>query len=146
MIIAVIGSRSLTIEDLGEYLPSETTEIVSGGAKGVDTSAREYAQTHGIKFTEFLPDYKKYGKAAPLKRNLAIIAHAQTVLAFWDGESRGTKYVIDSCRDVGVPVKVFMPNEKGGFEVWRKFTVEDLLVLLLAFAGYALWFGDIAQS
>jgi predicted Rossmann fold nucleotide-binding protein DprA/Smf involved in DNA uptake len=133
----------LTVEDLGKYLPSDTTEIVSGGAKGVDTSAREYAQAHGIKLTEFLPDYKTYGKTAPLKRNLAIIAHAQTVLAFWDGESRGTKYVIDNCREVGVPVKVLMSDDKGGFEVWRRFAVEDLFVLLLAVTGYFLWFLDI---
>jgi len=143
VIVAIIGSRSLAIKDLGKYLPSDTTEIVSGGVKGVDTSARNYAQAHGIKLTEFLPDYKTYGKAAPLKRNLAIIAHAQTVLAFWDGESRGTKYVIDNCQEVGVPVKVLMSDDKGGFEVWRRFTVEDLFVLLLAVTGYFLWFLDI---
>ena len=42
MKVAVIGSRNLTVENLGQYLPEETTEIVSGGAKGVDTCAREY--------------------------------------------------------------------------------------------------------
>lgn len=43
MCIAIIGSRTLSIPDLGIYLPKDTTEIISGGAKGVDTSAREYA-------------------------------------------------------------------------------------------------------
>jgi len=146
MVVAVVGSRDLTVEDLGKYLPPETNEIVSGGAKGVDTSAREYAIAHGVKLTEFLPDYEKHGQAAPLKRNLAIIAHAQTVLAFWDGESRGTKYVINNCRKLGVPVKVFMPDDKSGF-VFRgdgKFSVEEAFVLLMAFAGYFLWFLDIA--
>ncbi|MDR2533119.1 MAG: DUF2493 domain-containing protein [Oscillospiraceae bacterium] len=146
MKVAVIGSRGLVVPNLGDFLPPDTTEIVSGGAKGVDTSAREYAQAHGIKLTEFLPDYKTYGKTAPLKRNLAIIANAQTVLAFWDGESRGTKYVIDNCRKNNAPCKVFMPDERGGFEVWRKFAVEDFFLLLSAFTGYALWFLDIAQS
>ena len=42
MKVAVIGSRNLTVEDLGQYLPEETTEIVSGGTKGVDACAREY--------------------------------------------------------------------------------------------------------
>ena len=47
MKVAVIGSRGLNVSDLGRYLPENTTEIVSGGAKGVDTSAREYALAHG---------------------------------------------------------------------------------------------------
>ena len=49
MKVAVIGSRGLSVSDLGRYLPENTTEIVSGGAKGVDTSARKYALAHGIK-------------------------------------------------------------------------------------------------
>ncbi len=109
MRVAVIGSRGLSIDDLGKYLPPETTEIVSGGAIGVDTCAREYALQHGIKLTEFLPDYKTYGKSAPLKRNITIIEYSNIVLAFWDGKSRGTKFVIDNCRKMGVPVKVFKP-------------------------------------
>ena len=91
MIVAVIGSRGLAVKNLGKYLPKDTTEIVSGGAKGVDPSAREYALAHGIQLTEFLPDYEKYGRSAPLKRNITIIESADLVLAFWDGQSRGTK-------------------------------------------------------
>lgn len=107
MKIAVIGSRGLTVKDLGKYLPEGTTEIISGGAKGVDASAREYALAHDIKLTEFRPDYARFGKGAPLKRNLEIINNADMVLAFWDGVSRGTKFVIDNCEKRGVMVKVF---------------------------------------
>lgn len=60
MKVAVIGSKNIQIENLSEYLPRETTEIVSGGAKGVDTSAREYAIANSIKLTEYLPEYSKY--------------------------------------------------------------------------------------
>ena len=42
MKVAVIGSRNLTVANLEKYLPAGVTEIVSGGARGVDTSAREY--------------------------------------------------------------------------------------------------------
>ena len=108
MKVAVIGSRNLSVPNLGEYLLAETTELVSGGAKGVDTSAREYAKTHGIKLTEFLPDYTKYGRGAPLRRNIQIIEHADLVLAFWDGKSRGTKYVIDNCNKLGKPMQIIM--------------------------------------
>ena len=107
MVVAIVGSRGLHVNDLGKYLPDGVTEIVSGGAKGIDMCAREYALSHDIKFTEFLPEYEKYGKAAPLKRNIAIIEHADLVLAFWDGYSRGTKYVIDNCKSRHTSVKVF---------------------------------------
>lgn len=108
MKVAVIGSRGLTVSDLGRYLPENTTEIVSGGAKGVDTSAREYAKKNGIKLTEFLPEYTRFGRSAPLKRNITIIEYADIVLAFWDGKSRGTKFVIDNCRKLGVEVRVYI--------------------------------------
>jgi len=108
MRVAVIGSRGLQINNLEEYLPEDVTEIVSGGAKGVDSSAREYALAHGLKITEFLPEYIKYGRAAPLKRNMTIIRNADIVLAFWDGESRGTKFVIDACKKYHVPVNVYI--------------------------------------
>ena len=108
MKVAVIGSRGLSVSDLGRYLPENTTEIVSGGAKGVDTSAREYALSHGIKLTEFLPEYTRFGRSAPLKRNITIIEYSDIVLAFWDGKSRGTKFVIDICRKLGVEVRVYI--------------------------------------
>ena len=112
MRVAVIGSRGLQIKNLEEYLPENVTEIVSGGAKGVDSSAREYALAHGLKITEFLPEYEKYGRAAPLKRNITIIENADIVLAFWDGESRGTKFVIDACKKYNVPVNVYINDSK----------------------------------
>ena len=112
MKVAVVGSRNLRIDDLGKYLPDGVTEIVSGGARGVDTSAREYALAHDIKLTELLPEYDQYGHSAPLRRNITIIKYADLVLAFWDGSSRGTKYVIDNCKRLGISVKVFVPQPK----------------------------------
>ena len=106
MKVAVIGSRGLTVNDLGKYLPEDTTEIVSGGAKGIDTCARDYALSHDLKLTEILPEYSRYGRGAPLKRNLQIIEYADVVIAFWDGKSKGTKYVIDNCKKQSVQVDV----------------------------------------
>ncbi len=109
MKVAVIGSRGLTINNLEEYLPAETNEIISGGAKGIDQCAKEYALSHGIKLTEFLPEYGKYGRTAPLVRNITIIKNSDIVLAFWDGRSHGTKFVIDKCREMGVKVDIIRP-------------------------------------
>jgi len=107
MKIAIIGSRGIVVQRLEEFLPATITEIISGGAKGVDMSARQFAMERGIKFTEFLPEYDKYGRSAPLKRNIQIIEYADIVLAFWDGVSRGTWHVIDQCKKRGVPCKAF---------------------------------------
>ena len=110
MKIAVIGSRGLSVGNLEKYMPEGVTEIVSGGARGVDTSAREYAHRCGLKLTEFLPDYDRYGRAAPLVRNKTIVEYADEVYAFWDRSSRGTKFVIDYARQIGKKVRVFAPG------------------------------------
>ena len=106
MRIAVIGSRNLEIQNLEDYLPPETTEIISGGAKGIDRCARIYALKHNIRLTEYLPEYNRYGRSAPLKRNLQIIQNADLVLAFWDGKSKGTAFVIQQCRKTGIPLQI----------------------------------------
>ena len=111
MRVAVVGSRSLSVKDLGEFLPEGVSEILSGGARGVDASAKEYAEAKGIPLREFLPEYERYGRAAPLRRNLALLAEADLVLAFWDGRSRGTAFVIRECHRRGVPHRVIREEE-----------------------------------
>ena len=106
MKVAIIGSRNLYVNDLQKFIPSETTEIVSGGAKGIDTCAARYAASHNIKLTVFLPEYNRYGKAAPLKRNLKIIEYADLVIAFWDGKSKGTKFVINNCKKQNIKLMI----------------------------------------
>ena len=108
MKVAIIGSRGLVTNDLGKYLPDGVTEIVSGGAMGIDTCAGAYASEKNIPLTEFLPEYRRYGRGAPLKRNEQIVDYADAVLAFWDGESRGTKFVIDYCNRLSKPVTVIL--------------------------------------
>lgn len=108
MKVAIIGSRNIIVEHLEDFLPQNITEIISGGAKGVDTSAKNYALTHNIKLVEFFPSYELYGRAAPLKRNEQIVQRAELILAFWDGKSRGTKYTINYARKHGVLTKVIL--------------------------------------
>ena len=128
MKVAVIGSRGLTaVNDLEKYLPEETTEIVSGGAHGIDACAKDYAHSHHLKLTEFLPEYALYGRAAPLKRNDLIVAYADMVLAFWDGQSRGTAYVIRKCRKSNKPCKVFnlMTNDSNNIFPQERDMIQD---------------------
>ena len=108
MRVAIIGSRRLQVVDLAACLPANTSQIISGGAKGIDACAKQYAFSHGIPYIEFLPDYGRYGKAAPLKRNQQIISCADLVIAFWDGASHGTGHAIALCRQRNVPVEIHL--------------------------------------
>ena len=106
MKVAVIGSRDIYIPNIGSYLPGDCTEIVSGGARGVDRCAESYAKDAGLKLKLFLPDYDSFGRKAPLIRNREIVDYADCVIAFWNGTSNGTRYVINYCRQVGKPCTV----------------------------------------
>ena len=106
MKVAVIGSRGIESVDLEEYLPKECDEIVSGGAKGVDRCAAAFAKEKGMKLTEFFPQYERYGRAAPIRRNYQIVEYADEVLAFWDGASKGTLSVIKHCEKTNTPCTI----------------------------------------
>ncbi len=94
MKLAIIGSRSIKSLDIEKYIPEGVTEIVSGGAVGVDSCAVKYAELNGIKVTEFLPKYEIYGRGAPIVRNKEIVDYADEILAFWNEKSKGTLSVI----------------------------------------------------
>lgn len=95
MKLAIIGSRTCPPIDIATHLTYISDTIVSGGAKGADTYAKDFALKHNLKLMEFLPEYDKYGKSAPLVRNRLKVENCDCVLAFWDGKSKGTKYTLD---------------------------------------------------
>lgn len=107
MKIAVVGSRSVTKINLDAYV-GEGDEIVSGGAAGVDRLAAEVAKEKGLTLVEFLPQYDRYGRAAPIVRNAQIVDYADRVIAFWDGKSKGTQSVIVYAKKVGKECKVIL--------------------------------------
>lgn len=106
MKLAIIGSRNCPEIDILSHLKNIPDTIISGGARGADTYAREFARTHGLKLIEFFPDYDKYGKRAPLVRNKLIVEECDCLLAFWDGQSHGTKYTLDYAKELRKPIKI----------------------------------------
>ena len=110
MRVAIVGSRNITLASLADYI-TENDEIVSGGAVGVDQCAREYAMKNGLKITEFLPEYSKYGRAAPIIRNKQIVDYADKVIVFWNGSSKGTLSVIKYAEKVGKPHEIILCSE-----------------------------------
>ena len=86
--------------------------IVSGGCKGADISGEKFAEARGFEVVRFLPDWKTYGRAAGIRRNAEMISHISqferpAVIAFWNGESRGTKFTIEQAKKKGIPVYIY---------------------------------------
>lgn len=110
MKLAIIGSRSFTnFEHLNEMLTPythEISEIISGGAPGADKLAEQWADLHNIPVTVFKADWEKFGRSAGPKRNHDIIMNCDECIAFWDGESTGTKHSIGLCKKYNKPVRV----------------------------------------
>lgn len=101
MKLLIAGSRGITDFDLSIHIPDGVNLIISGGAKGIDTLAEQYADSHGIEKLIVRPQYDKYGRAAPIKRNEKMVELCDAVLAIWDGTSRGTAYTLDYARKKG---------------------------------------------
>ena len=107
MKLAVVGSRNIKEIDLAPYTEG-VTEIISGGARGVDTLAAAFAIANGIRLTEITPNYERYGRGAPIKRNYEIVDSADRVVVFWDGQSRGSQSVIKYAEKIGKPCQVVL--------------------------------------
>lgn len=121
MKIAIVGSRSITdkelvwsfMEECHQFNP-ELDKIVSGGARGVDSFAEEYAKIHKIRTCIFKPDWEKYGKSAGFIRNADIIGKCDICICIWDGTSHGAKHDITLCEEMGKPCYIYnlKTNEK----------------------------------
>lgn len=110
MKIAVVGSREFPdlpwVERFVNDVPGDTI-IISGGARGVDTTAELAAKKRGLKVWVRRPDYERFGKGATFKRNLQIVEDADLVVVFWDGKSRGTVNTMEHAKRLGKPMNVF---------------------------------------
>lgn len=84
------------------------TSVIEGEAKGADTMAREWADTHNTPVYPFYADWTKYGKAAGPTRNreMLYIGKPDRVIAFHNNisESKGTANMIEQARRAKVPV------------------------------------------
>jgi hypothetical protein len=80
------------------------TEVIQGGAKGADRTARSVAEQLGIMVREFPADWEKYGKAAGPIRNQQMLNEGKPdlVIAFPGG--KGTQDMINRAKKAGVKV------------------------------------------
>ena len=85
---------------------TDEIEIVSGKASGADALGERYAQEKGYKVAAFPADWNRYGRSAGPRRNRQMAEYADALIAFWDGQSRGTKNMIDTATAKGLKVSV----------------------------------------
>lgn len=87
---------------------------VHGGNRGFDSQVAAYATAHGIATEVIRPNYRRYGRPAPLIRNREIVTGAACLIACYDGRSSGgTAYTVGYARKQGIPVQVLAPVENG---------------------------------
>ena len=100
MNIIIAGGRDfnnykLLCERLDYFFKNITPVIVCGEAKGADSLGRKYAEEHGLQIISMPADWKRYGKSAGFRRNGEMAKIADALVAFWDGQSSGTKNMIE---------------------------------------------------
>ena len=95
------------------YFPQiSKIEIVSGTARGADQLGEKFAKEFNLEVKRFPAAWDLYGKRAGRIRNEEMAKYAISdgayglLVAFWDGESRGTKSMIDLAREHGLAVRV----------------------------------------
>ena len=80
--------------------------VVSGGATGADALGERYASERGLTIDRHPADWKKNGRAAGPIRNAEMADVSDALIAFWDGQSRGTKSMIDLAQRKGLQVAI----------------------------------------
>lgn len=110
MKLAVVGGRDFEdyrlLYDSLWPITRFDTEIISGGARGADSLAERFAMQCLLNYTEFPADWEQYGKRAGYLRNKLIVDECDQLIAFWDGESKGTKHSIDLAKKAGKLYKI----------------------------------------
>lgn len=109
MKVIIAGSRTIqddTLKIIDDAVKESTFNIetlVCGMARGVDMMGFNWAKNNKISIKEFPADWNKYGKKAGYLRNVEMGNYADCLIAIWDGESKGTKTMIEIMKNLNKP-------------------------------------------
>lgn len=87
-------------------------KIISGTARGADRLGEQFAAEFDYEIVKFPADWDKFGKSAGYIRNTEMAKYAVDddnigiLLAFWDGESRGTEHMIETAKKHGLAIQI----------------------------------------
>lgn len=108
MKVIIAGGRDFhdydTLLEAVMACPFDITEVVSGGAPGVDTLGERFSlDALDKEATRFPANWTKYGRHEAGKiRNAEMANYAEAILALWNGFSSGTGDMIDKARAKGL--------------------------------------------
>ena len=119
--VIIAGSRDIEdpivhVEEAMYLSGIPTTEVVSGGCRGVDQAGEQWAKSRGIPIVRFLPDWDRNGRAAGPIRNVEMAKHADALVAVRrsNGASRGTDNMIYEARKRGLHTFVHLVDASSG--------------------------------
>lgn len=111
----IAGSRGVAdfslLKEVIAEVDWEITTILSGTARGVDQMGEQYARDNKIPLERYPANWNLYGKSAGFRRNEQMAIHADALIALWDGESRGTKHMIDLAKKHNLKIHVLDTKE-----------------------------------
>ena len=113
MRVIIAGSRDITeYTDVYEAIlesrwKDDITEVVSGGARGVDKLGERFAREHSLPVSHFLANWEKHGKAAGYIRNQEMAMNADALIAVWDMKSKGTANMIEVAQAMDIPTFIW---------------------------------------
>ncbi len=111
--LAIVGSRRYPRLELVRQLVHRlkpSTVVVSGGCWGVDRAAVAAAASAGLASEEMPAEWQRFGRSAGFRRNAALVASVDGLIAFWDGRSQGTAHSIALARSRGIWLRVYGPD------------------------------------
>ena len=118
--VIIAGSRSFNnyallrehcLSVLQEKMKTHRVIIVSGHARGADSLGERFANELGFPFELHPAKWRLLGKAAGMVRNAEMAKCSDALIAFWDGESRGTRHMINFAKKRGLDISVFNTSQ-----------------------------------
>lgn len=113
MKVIIAGARDLTqnthyegVVQAVEQSGFDVSEVVSGGASGIDELGQIYAKEYNLDLTVFYANWKKRGKAAGPHRNSRMASYADALIALPGPDSKGTYHMIKEAKSKGLQVFV----------------------------------------
>lgn len=120
MKVIIAGSRTVAddvlIRNAVETSGFDITEVVSGCARGADIRGERWAAGNGKPVKRSLADWDQHGKRAGVIRNRQMGDYADALIAVWDGDSTGTRHMIDYMTKLKKPVHVL--RFRAGVAIW----------------------------
>jgi hypothetical protein len=114
MRVIIAGSRSFndyeTLKDQCNTILSQTEDImiVSGTANGADKLGERFALEKGYPVKRFPADWTQHGKSAGYIRNEEMAKYSDMLIAFWDGESKGTQHMINLAKKYNLQIHIII--------------------------------------